>query len=166
MHAPTNNNNSSSSDFHDLMKELLRTMQMEPPAGPSPEVYSFTFEQNIEINIFSACAGMIDLLAEPGIMHNVKAHALLLDLMTLNRHEMKGDCLSIGVDPKSGKVSLWTRQPLAQLQVDVLRKLLEQMLTRVDQVRQYLQTPSVARGGARVERARLAQLAREGKFHE
>lgn len=167
MSAQTNCKKFGSSDFHGLMKELLRTMQMESVVGPDPEVYSFTFDRNLEINIFSRSDGVIDMLAEPGIVHNLKAHDLLLELMTLNRHDTQAYSLSLCVERKSGKVTLWTRWPLANLQPGDLSKLLEHMLSRAEEVRRHLEAPTlVLGGGTRVERALLTHLAREGKHHE
>jgi hypothetical protein len=87
--------------------------------------------------------------------------------MALNRHEMEVYSMSLCVERTSGKVSLWTRWPLANLQLGDLSKLLEQMLSRADEVRRHLEAPTFVHGsGARVERALLTHLAREGKHHE
>jgi Tir chaperone protein (CesT) family len=139
MHRVTGKQEKFLPDFHELMKELLLFMQIKPFSDAAPEVYSFTFENKTEIKICSRQPGTFDMIVKIGVVQNQKAHTVLLNLLSMNRYISDGPCLSIGIDPDSGIVILWSRQSLAALDLERLKGLLKIVLTRAASARQHLQ---------------------------
>lgn len=125
-------------DFHRLMAELLRYMQIPQPSGATPEVYAFTFDGNIEIRIFHRDSNMVDAVCRLGALANAKDPVVLQGLLSLNRHTRDGPCMNIGLDPASGMATLWSRQPLAELCLDSLVLLLKSLLARAQLAQRYI----------------------------
>ena len=141
----------SQAGFHELMRELLRFMQIQPSSNLPSEVYSFSFDHGkTEVNMFSAHPGMLDILVLAGVMKEPTV-AILRNLLGMNRYIQGGFPLSIGMDPASGKVTLWSRHPLEGLDIRKLAALLTKVLDHVAAVQGHLNA-SPAAGGPRATR--------------
>lgn len=125
-------------DFHRLMTELLRYMQIPQPQGATPEVYAFTFDGDIEVRMFYRDSNFVDAVCKLGLLANAKDPVVLQGLLSLNRHTRDGPCMNIGLDPASGMATLWTRQPLAELCLDSLVLLLKSLLARAQLAQRYI----------------------------
>jgi hypothetical protein len=133
------------------MKELLQFMQIRSSVQKEPEVYSFTFDGQTEVKILSGQAGHLDILVlSLPPLNTAGSQAALLSLLHLNYYTFDGPCLSIGRDPSSGKICLWSRQSLAGMDLQKLVDLLHHVLARASVAQQHLQakaanTPTVKR---------------------
>jgi hypothetical protein len=125
-------------NFLRLMTDLLRYMQIPQPTDATPEVYAFTFDGDIEIRIFHRDSNVVDAVCKLGVLANAKDPVVLQGLLSLNRHTRDGPCMNIGLDPASGMATLWTRQPLADLDLDSLVLLLKSLLTRAQLAQRYI----------------------------
>jgi len=147
--------------FHALMKEVLQFMQVYPPLKRVDEVYSFTLESKAEINFLSAQDKMLDMVAYAGTLPNVKADAVLRKLLEMNRLavEESGEepHLSVGMNPVTGVISLWSRQALAAMNVDGVVELFKLVQDRISLVREHLQEPSP--GARNLSRHRGLQIS-------
>jgi len=137
--------------FHELMHELLRFMQIQPSSNLPSEVYSFSFDDGkTEVNIFSEHPGRLDMLVLAGVMKEPTV-VVLRNLLGMNPY-IQGDFpLGIGVDPASGKVTLWTRHSLEELDVRKLASLLTTVLDHAATVQGHLNA-SPAPSGPRATR--------------
>lgn len=145
----------ANASFHDLMKQLLRHMQISPSSKKEPEVYAFTFDGKTEIKMFSRLPGMFDVVVlSLGTLENGGSQAVLLNLLQLDYYTVDGPCLSVGIHPSNGKVCLWTRQSLVGMDLQKLVDLLHCALDRASTVRQHLEgkhlpAPTVPAGAKR-----------------
>lgn len=139
MRAASHHARQAAPDFHRLMKELLKSMQIETASNQEPEVYSFKFDGKTEVNIFRIRPDSLDVLVKLGVLHNRKAAATLLNLLAMNRYAGGGWPLNIGMDPVTGMTTLWTRVPLLHLDTAGLAALLTSILDKASSVQSQLQ---------------------------
>jgi len=136
-------------DFHALMGELLRHMQITPSAKAEPEVYAFTFDGRIEVRILSRQPGTLDIVAPSlGKLRDGESQAVLRKLLEQNRYTPDRPCMSLGVDPASGKMYLWARHPLDSMDLESLVGLLHDILERTDAIHACLEGKPAAHGVA------------------
>lgn len=126
--------------FHQLVKNLLRIMEIAALPSAEPEVYSLEFAGAAEIHIFSTKPDSIDIVAALGVLKNCKAHETLLRLLAMNlciREDSRP--FNIGLDPDTGKMSLWTKDYLSLLDANKLAGLIREMLDKAALIQQQLQ---------------------------
>jgi len=139
MRSNTQSSASATQEFHRLMKKLLQFMSIQQSASmDDPAIYSFTFDGKTEVNIFHPEEHSVDILAKIGILQNKKAYTTLLNLLAMNCYHRDGAPMNIGLDPISGKATLWMRVPLASLDPDKLTALIGYILEKATEVQQQL----------------------------
>jgi hypothetical protein len=119
-------------DFHRLMKDLLRYMNIDAPSDHRSEVYSFSFDEKTEVHICSPQPGALDMLVRVGILGNREANGILHKLLAMNLYRGDGMPLNVGMDPASGRVTLWTRHSLYGMEIQKLTSLLTEILDQAD----------------------------------
>lgn len=135
-------------EFHQLMKELLQFMQIPPSRLAANEVYSFTIDGKTEISFLQQQPGSLDMLVHVATFANPKADGVLRSLLEMNLFAVAGPNISVGMNSKTGAISLWSRMSLADVDVPGLVKLIELAVQRASAVRQSLQGRHVATNGS------------------
>ncbi|WP_158598063.1 CesT family type III secretion system chaperone [Noviherbaspirillum saxi] len=117
-------------DFHNLMASLWRYMDVALPLGQCNEVYTVTFDNQVEVHFLNTLPGRLDMIAEAGILNNKQAAQPLLDLLELNHPPY-----NVNVDQDTGAVMVWTRQELATLDCSQLIEIISVLMARVQQAK-------------------------------
>jgi hypothetical protein len=150
---------SGTAEFHRLMKELQQFMQIPPSRQPFNEVYCITIDGKTEVHFLEQQAGSIDMLVHVGTLPNPKFDGALRKLLAMNLFALAGPNISVGMNPQTGAVSLWSRMALATMNVAALTALIELALERAAAVLQCLHEPRLRppAGGARFNRPGLGR---------
>jgi hypothetical protein len=130
-------------EFHQLMNELLQFMQIPPSRLSSDEVYCFTIDDKTEISFLQQEPGSIDMLVHAATLSNPKADDVLRKLLEMNLFTAAGPNISVGMNPKTGAISLWSRMLLAGMDVPLLVKLIQLALKRASAVLRCLRSDAV-----------------------
>jgi len=142
-------------EFHQLMKELLRFMQILPSQLTPNEVYSFTIDDKTEISFLQQQPGSLDMLVHAATLANPKADSVLRKLLEMNLFAYSGPNISVGMNPKTGAISLWSRMALADMDVRGLVDLVQLAVKRASAVRQHLQEQRVLTANGAAGRKRI-----------
>ena len=138
--------------FHQLMKELLQFMQISPSRLTPNEVYCFTIDDKTEINFLQEEPGSFDMVVHAATLTNPKADGVLRKLLAMNLFSRTGPNINVGMNPKTGAISLWSRMSLADMDVARLVDLIHLAVKHATTVRSHLQEthiPSSSSGGRR-----------------
>jgi hypothetical protein len=127
------------SPFHRLVNQVLRRMRIDVPAAPQGEAYRLTFDERTDLYLLSPRPGLLDLVAQAGVLDNRQAADVLLRLLALNCFHADSVPLNLGVVPDSGVVSLWMRLPLAETDADQTAEAIDRLLAGVDAARRVLE---------------------------
>ena len=130
-------------EFHPLMKDLLKFMQISPSRLAANEVYSFTIDGKTEVSFLQQQPGSLDMLVHAATLANPKADGVLRSLLEMNLFASAGPNISVGMNPKTGAISLWSRMSLADADVPALVKLIEFAVQRASTIRNALQVQPV-----------------------
>jgi hypothetical protein len=156
--------NGNQEPFHSLIEQLLQHMHISLPPQKRNEVYSLKFDGRTQVHFFCTEPGMLDIVADAGILANKRADDVLLRLLALNRFDARGAPLSLSVAPRGGKVSLWMRRGLAELDTDKVVCLLERMLNGVTAAQKLLMPAGGSDKDASPRLATASFLRMRGKF--
>lgn len=142
------------------MDEVLRHAGLRAPA-PLDDAYTLYFDGEPDVHVLSSAQGRIDVLCEAGRLGPARDAGLLLELLALNHLAPDPYAVMVGADRASGTVLVWASQPLASLDADALRRLLQCVRQRGAAVLRLLGRSGISHGGhAASARARLQQLLR------
>jgi hypothetical protein len=130
MRRTDNSHISNAQDFHGLMQQLLQYMKIAPSAESLGEVYSFTFDRKTEVKLFSLTPDALEMHIMLGVLSDQAAPTVMLNLLHLNRYISEGPCMSIGVDPDSRAVTVWSRHSLVDMDLAKLAGVIRAALSR------------------------------------
>lgn len=116
--------------FRELMSSLWKAMKIDLPSGLANEVYTIAPEDQNEVHLLSTHEGMLDIISEAGTLHNKQAGKPLLELLALNQPP-----LAVNVDNASGTVMVWTRQKIADLEVEDVIRLVNKVMETVQEAK-------------------------------
>jgi hypothetical protein len=83
---------------------------------------------------------------------NLKADSALRKLLELNLFAYAGPNISVGMNPETGSISLWSRMALADMDVPRLVDLIQLAVNRASVVRQCLQEQRVPAAKGKLRR--------------
>jgi hypothetical protein len=126
-------------EFHQLMQELLQFMQIPPSRLNANEVYCFTIDGKTEISFLQQQSGSLDMLVHAATLANPKADDVLRKLLEMNLPACAGPPISVGVNSRTGAISLWSRMSLADMDRPGLVNLIQLAVSRASTVRRCLQ---------------------------
>jgi hypothetical protein len=136
-----------SPEFHELMKQLLQFMQIPSSRLSVNEVYLFTINGETEISFLQQRPGSIDMLVHAATLANPKADNILRSLLEMNLFAYDGPNISVGMNAKTGAISLWSRLSLADMDVRGLVELVDLAVKRASAVRESLLVQRVPLAG-------------------
>lgn len=135
--------------FHQLMKELLEFMQIPPSRLTPNEVYCFTIDDKTEISFLQEQPDAFDMVVHAATLTNPKADGVLRKLLAMNLFSSTGPNISVGMNPETGAISLWSRMSLADMNIAKLVDLIHLAVKHTLTVRLHLQESQIpsSRGG-------------------
>lgn len=110
------------------MKELLHSMQMPLLSKPLPEVYTLKFDNKLEVNILTPHLDALDMIVHVGTSKIPAPESIIRYLLAMNCCRLDSFPFNVGMDPASGKVTLWLRHTLVALNIEKLTSFLKAAL--------------------------------------
>jgi hypothetical protein len=130
------------SQFHHIVNEIMRSMGVDQRSfTEAGEVYTFTVNDEIEINMIGVQENAISLLARVGNILNRSDPATLLTLLSCNQFDFADLAIHVGIDPGSRDVVLWSRQVLAGLDGPTAIRQLRQFMDNAIALQDWLNAP-------------------------
>lgn len=105
-------------NFHQLVTRLLTLMNIPHDRVPSEAAYTIGVDDQLQIDLIGLQEGFINLRAVLGPLPAEDDNDTLLRLLQANTFAFEHPPVSIGVDPATGTVVIWSRQALVELRDD------------------------------------------------
>lgn len=151
--------------FHELMRALLKQFHLPTEqVSPSQEIYTLHFDGQPDVHLISKIGSRyIDVMTEAARLDNLKAAEPLLAVHALNGCGLTDPPVMLTVQPDSGHVIAWGRQSRQHLNLEELTRLLRQVQSQAQKVRQVLENPDRKPAGKTDTAARLTLLMRQSQ---
>ena len=110
----------SNKDFSDVVVRLFASMNIpHDPSAPIQQGYTICIEDSLNIDLIGLQQGFINLRSVIGTLPNNVENDMLMRLLYANQFAFEHPPVSIGIDPETHAVTVWSRQALAELRNDV-----------------------------------------------
>lgn len=108
-------------DFHYAVVRLLAMLNIaHDPATVIQQGFTLRVDDELQIDLIGLQEGFLNLRAVVGSLPSDQVeNALLLRLLYANDFAFEHPPVSIGIDPQSASIRVWSRQALSELRDDV-----------------------------------------------
>jgi len=110
----------SNKDFHDVVVRLFASMNMQhDQAATTHQGYTIRVDDTLHIDLIGLQQGFINLRSVIGTLPDKVENDMLLRMLYANNFAFEHPPVSIGIDPDTASVTVWSRQALSELKNDV-----------------------------------------------
>lgn len=128
-------------DFHYAVVRLLAMLNIpDDPATVIQQGFTVRVDADLHIDLIGLQEGFINLRSVVGTLPDPTENAMLLRLLYANDFAFEHPPVSIGVNPESGSITVWSRQALAELRNDVRCAWFDRFLQVASALQQWLNT--------------------------
>lgn len=143
--------------YKEVMADLMTCLGMAPLDSQFDGTYVLGFSDGAALYFRHAKDGFIDVLAEVGKLNDHPAQAVMADLLALNRLVAYTPSILVGLDRRTGIVTVSARVDIARCGKNVLTNLVWDVLGRVSTARSLL----AGGNGQRAANARYGHIGKQ-----
>lgn len=106
-------------NFHQAVTRLLAMIDRNHDQwGPQP-AYTVSIDDDLRIDLIGLQEGFLNLRAVVGQLPSSSGNGILLRLLQANNFAFEHPPVSIGIDPDTASITVWSRQALSELHNDI-----------------------------------------------
>jgi hypothetical protein len=106
-------------NFHQTVTRLLAMIDHKHDHGGPQLAYTVGVDNDLRIDLIGLQEGFLNLRAVVGQLPNSSENGVLLRLLQANNFAFEHPPVSIGIDPETASITVWSRQALSELNDDI-----------------------------------------------
>jgi hypothetical protein len=133
-------------DFHHLVTCLLSVIKLASSQVPAQLAYTLKVDDKLQIDLIGLQPGFVNLRAIVGQLPGSTGNDTLLRLLYANAFAFEHPPVSIGIDPDTAHIMVWSRQALAELRDDTRCQWFDRFIRVASAVQAWLASADHSRG--------------------
>lgn len=106
-------------NFHQAVTRLLTMIDHKHDQWEPQRAYTVGVDDNLQIDLIGLQEGFLNLRAIVGQLPGSSENGLLLRLLQANDFAFEHPPVSIGINPDTASITVWSRQALSELHGDI-----------------------------------------------